>query len=349
MKKPSPPKASIAEVARRCGVHKSTVSRVLNDRYPAGYSVSEAVKAKVLRVADEMNFRPNPVLRTMSASRTGLIALLGMSDFNRSSRGPVEEAVNVMLREFAERDYRICTSFLTVGDDAYEPPPWRVDGAVVLNPSSPEQSLAIEASGIPYLVMNGVTRPGRPSVSVDDEAGARSAVDYLVGLGHRRIAYIKTNQFNVMMPRDARGRLVLHPSVAERERGYLSALAAHGLSPIPGHDAWDRPLPEAVRSAVEHGATAILSYDHVEAVEVMARLQRAGLRVPAEVSVLCFNEAFPTAEVYPSLTAMVVPGDEMALAAVRLLGEAIAGKPAGQAVLQEKIVTRESTGPAAGA
>lgn len=119
-------RVSISEVARRCGVHKSTVSRILNDHYPAGFSVSDAVKRQVLEVADALNFRPNPVLRTMSATRTGLIALLGMSDFNRSSRGPIEEAVNVLLREFAELDYRVCTSFLTVGSEAFSQPPWRV-------------------------------------------------------------------------------------------------------------------------------------------------------------------------------------------------------------------------------
>ncbi|MEM7577976.1 MAG: LacI family DNA-binding transcriptional regulator [Planctomycetota bacterium] len=346
MSNQAPRKASISEVARLCGVHKSTVSRVLNNRYPAGYSVSDAVKAKVLKVADELNFRPNPVLRTMSASRTGLIALLGMSDFNRSSRGPVEEAVNVMLREFADLDYRICTSFLTVGDEAYESPPWRVDGAVVLNPTALEQYEAIHTSGIPYLVMNGVSRADRPSVNVDDYAGARLAVEYLAELGHRRIAYVKTNQFNVKLPLDAQGRPHWHPSVAERERGYLAALAELGLTAVPGHGDWDRPLPDAVSAAVTQGATAILSYDHVEAVEVVGRLQRAGHKVPDDISVLCFNEAFPTAEVFPSLTAMVVPGDEMALAAVRLLKEAIDGKPYQQAVVREKIRPRESTGPA---
>lgn len=346
MAKHAPKRPSIAEVARRCGVHKSTVSRVLNDRYPEGYSVSEAVKAKVWKVADELNFRPNPVLRTMSANRTGLIALLGMSDFNRSSRGPVEEAVNVMLREFAELDYRICTSFLTVGDEAYEPPPWRVDGAVVLNPVAPEQYAGLQKSGIPYVVMNGKARADRPSVNVDDVTGAKLAVEHLADLGHRRIAYVKCNQFGVVLPRDARGELIVHPSVAERQRGYLEAMDALGLEPVPGHDDWDRPVAETIESALDHGATALLSYDHVEAVEVVARLQRAGHRVPGQVSVLCFNEAFPTAEVFPSLTAMAVPGDEMALAAVRLLKEAMAGEAPTHVVVREKVRERESTGPA---
>lgn len=335
----SPSRSTFAAVAERSGVSKSTVSRVLNDHYPKGFSVRPEVKERVLQAARELDFKPNPFVRSLKAKKTRLISLLGLRDFGWSSRGVDEHAINALIEALSGEGYEVSTSFIRVGTPDYQPPRWRVDGAVVIGNSSTEQLADLDASGVPYVTINGPAGPSGGAVQVDDTHGAESAVEHLLQHGHRRIAYLHT-LFDDTRPTGA----VQHVSELVRQQAFDRAMKAAGLEPVTPSSRRDWTAPQAIEEAVvQQGATAIVSYQHVMAVQQIAAAQRAGLRVPQDVSVLCFNDAFPTAEMYPSISTMSLPGTQMGREAAAMLLRMIEGGESGRVLLPESLIAREST------
>ncbi|MEM1208949.1 MAG: LacI family DNA-binding transcriptional regulator [Planctomycetota bacterium] len=327
-------------VAEHAGVNKSTVSRILNDSYPKGFSVRPEVRERVLRAAKELSFKPNPFVRGLKAKRTKMVAMLGLRDFGWSSRGADEHAINAMIDALADADYEVCTTFIKPGNPDFQPPRWRVDAAVVVGNSSAEQVSELDQSGIPYVTVNGPAGPAGGSVIVDDAHGAESAVRKLIELGHTRIAYLYS-AFDATPP--AAGR-VAHASEIDRRDAYVAAMQEAGLEPVAGYDRTDWTAEQAIEQiVVRDKATAVLSYHHVMAVQHVAAIQRTGRRVPDDVSVLCFNDAFPTAEMHPSLTAMSLPGEAMGREAARMILDMIEGGTPKQMLFSESLILREST------
>jgi len=189
-----------------------------------------------------------------------------------------------------------------------------------------------------------------PAVVADDYGGGRQATEYLLSLGHRRIAFM------------TQGRL---PSKAEngsdslsnqRVRGYVDALNAAGIEPLP---AWVRPLrelwkpggpfPELGRLRIEEwlatdwdelGCTAILTQNDEAAVGVVEAFQAAGRRVPEDVSVVGFD-GYEIADFFrPRLTTIQVPLEEIGARGTRLLIQKMRGEiPDGQSDAVVKLPT----------
>ncbi len=333
MSRPSSP--SISQVANRSGVSKSTVSRVLNN-HQHNFSVKDATRRRVLAAAAELNYRPNPIVRSLSAKRTNLIALLGLTDFGSGIRGGIELAANALMHRLYADGYELCVNVLSPREPAFAPPRWRVDGAIAINNHDAQQIDALDRSGLKYVTVNGPPGPHGASVTVDDDAGTRAAVHHLRTLGHRCIAYAPPEEYN------------LHDSLHRRRDAYARAMDEVGLAAVPGYDQLGRSAFDTLRSAVrDHGATAVIAYHDQIAIKLLRAAATLNLRVPHDVSVMCFNDLPPCGDLVPSLTAMALPNEQMGEQAAALLLEQTENPSSDprHVKLPERLVIRESTAP----
>ena len=283
--------------------------------------------AEVRRIAEELDYRPHTAAVTLRGGRSGMVAVLGETPM-RAEDDRTEE--RMILTELADLLNERLGSDLTFrlgvrNGGPFDLPPWKIDAAVVIGLATPEDLGPLERSGLPYVSINA--EPGRrantAAVLFDDHAAAGLAVDRLVGLGHRRIAFLNA----------AVG--FTHRSVAERERGYLDAMAAHGLDPLPGHRQGEHGMEIETRELrglrERHGATAFLTYEPQAAMSLYRCADELDIAIPRDLSVMTFNETyFGKRFLRPRLSCLLRPARPTAEAAVDLLAQLLAapGDPA---------------------
>jgi LacI family transcriptional regulator, galactose operon repressor len=327
---------TITDVARLCGVTAATVSRVLNDR-KKNFSTTEAVRQKIWDTARQLGYVPDLSARSLSLRNTRVIGLFA------SPQTHVAEGINESLLEgIAETlhagGYDVFFGMSPVRSTKNPLPFWRFDGAVLMQAPKSETVTEMDLRRVPYVCVN--ERVGQPVAFVlaDDAMGMKRAISHLTQLGHKRLAYA-----------NARAAYFSHYSVNERYGTLLSAARDQLIKLVAGHDTPFHSPAEFVRSAViEGGATAVITYDHQIAVMLLGAAYGLGLRVPQDFSVICFNDVFPVAMLYPPLTAVAVAGREMGrLGADLLLNHLLSPQPhAGRDIrVSEDLIVRGSTAP----
>ncbi|MFG0306881.1 MAG: LacI family DNA-binding transcriptional regulator [Phycisphaerales bacterium JB040] len=330
-------RVTLATVARMAGVAESTASRVLNG-YTQNFRVRPEVRQKVLDAAQHLNYRPNPMVRSISAKRTNLVAVVGWA-----SDGVNRTALSEAVRVCSGGGKHVCTTFLQPDNAGHELPSWRVDGAIVLQVRIEEDLAELEASGLPYVSINGATGPGGDSVTFNEAQGMNLALDHLHELGHSKIAYMYLEQARV----NPRG--IPHGSVRARREAYADGMERLGLEPIEGWDRFDIPFRDYVRDVVlGQGATAIIVYDDVMALYLIQAASATGLSIPEDLSIVAFNDELPARAATPPLTTVRLPAAEAGRRAGDLLLERLALSPEEQPesrriVLAQELVTRQST------
>jgi DNA-binding LacI/PurR family transcriptional regulator len=334
---------NLKEVAERCAVAPSTVSRVLNNSKHGRFSVSQAVRDRILKVAEELNYRPSMAARNLTVSKTHLIAILGVSRIESDRVGPQEEAISAMAKALDAAGYEICAQFLSLRHGPFEMPPLRVDGIVAVGATSLNDLEVLEQSNVPYVSLDGIVGSRGMQVIPDDAQGTRTAVEHLTSLGHRRIAYLDNPSISA-----------LHPSVPARREAFARAVRELGLEippveppRLPDEAPWDSIYEPFLKHAViEGGATAVLAYSHFGALSLLRAAHDHGLSVPRDFSLVCFNNVPVLKLTTPSLTAVDVPSGAMGHAAAELLLGAIKQEDCGARrcrKLQESLIIREST------
>lgn len=300
---------TVKEIASRCGVSEATVSRVLNGNYKHGFSVREKVRQRITSVADTLGYRPNLAAKNLVQKKTQMVAILGCDIVLGWPGNIYQTIINASVQTLHVHGYDACLTVPNLEQDDTELPSWKVDGAIVLQECSQETIEVMERINLAYVVINGVGGPSCSSVIPDDIDGTQRAIRHLMDLGHRRIAYAG--------PTHEHKR---HRSIGDRHDTYLSELSKHGLEPIPGHDKVFRSAPAFLASAVvKHHATAILAYDHVEALKVLHGAHMLDIQIPKQVSLVCFNDEYLCDIVTPPLTTVAVPSRQMGRLAARML------------------------------
>jgi LacI family transcriptional regulator len=181
-----------------------------------------------------------------------------------------------------------------------------------------------------------------PSVDNDDRGGVSSAIDYLAGLGHRRIAFLNG-------PLDA-------PFDREALTGYLEACDRHGLLIEPRLLRTSHYSVASGRAAMAavlaSGAppTAVFAVDDESAAGAMQAIHDAGLRVPEDISVVGMDDLPLAAALRPALTTVRIDTEELGRRGAAMLLQIIAGAPPDppRVVLPTRLVVRESAAPPAG-
>ena len=335
---------TIREVADRAGVSISTVSRVVNQTVPVDPVTEERVREAIAT----LGYRPNLLARSFRRRVTHTIGLLVPDNSN-----PFFAEVARVIEDagFAEGyNVILCNSDLSEAKESSYLDVLlakRVDGLILIS-----TGLVPHASGID--VMDHIFEAGVPcvvvdrdlgelpvdQVLVDNHRGGYLAGQYLIGLGHRRFACVA-------------GPSDVTPS-AGRIAGFLRALAEAGVALVPDalmrangrHDGGVSATEELLRRGVDF--TAVFAFNDLMAIGVIGTLQRAGHRVPGDVSVIGFDDIPQAAALFPAVTTVAQPIAVMGRHSVRLLLDRIARRdaPCQRVVLSTTLVERESCGPA---
>lgn len=305
--------STINDVARLAGVSIKTVSRVINNEP----NVRDETRQKVREAAALLHYRPNLLARSLAGARSFLLGLF--------YDNPVPQYIDALQRGVIRRAREANHHLIIEPQDSHSPDlqraiagllaTVRLDGVILTPPlcDMPVVLDTIEAAGVPYVRVSPFRHPGRsPSVRIDDAAAAREMTRHILSLGHRDIGFILGHPE--------------HGASHRRFEGFVSALRENGLEPRPewvrqGFFSYESGL-EAAASLFAPGTrwpTAVFSSNDYMAFGLMAHAQQAGIRIPEDVSVTGFDDVPGATLVWPHLTTIRQPVEEMAYAATDLL------------------------------
>ncbi|MEM6550572.1 MAG: LacI family DNA-binding transcriptional regulator [Planctomycetota bacterium] len=325
---------TLKQVARLAGTSVPAASLVLNRK---GDAYSRDTVRRIQQAAKELGYRPNHPARSLAKQRTQCIGLAygRPADYVERSR-----MVSALVQELAQFDYELMLIPATGSVDrwAYKLHDGRVDGVLVTHPMPSGLDHFIAERKLPAVLMNLCSERAVAQVYFDDVAGTRDAMAHLRSLGHERISYFSAPKHDGD-----------HYSAADRRDTYAAEMRAAGLERylevvLSPHedDAFAHDI--AARPAAER-PTAVLVYCDHDARYLIHALNRLGLQIPADISVVSFTESRRPWESIVGLTAVTTPSDELAERAVSLLMQQIdaPGMPVPPpVVLKEELVVGQS-------
>lgn len=326
---------TIDAIARRCGIAKATVSKVLGER-PERYRISAETAWRVRQAAEAAGYRPEQH-RRRNPRRLRAIGLVFAGDIP-VSLGHNWDLLRAVSREVAARGYHLAYAPVTgpVGDWLRGRANQLLDGLLVVLPL-PTDLAQIEPSALPPAVLINTGPVGNlPEVLPDDRQGAEDLATHLVGLGHRSVALIGIK--SLTGPN--------HPCLEVRSAALAGVLARAGGTLI---DWIRRPPAEVAADLRRPGApTALVCYQSCDVLPYWRELVVSGLRIPEDVSLACADDLPVNAQLIPALTGIGFDVAAIAATAVDRVVAAIEGRtPAtGRILFPERLVVRASTGPA---
>src|SRR5687768_13338723 len=213
MKRPT-----IMDVARKCGLSKTTVSVILN-KTPASTRVPEETQKRVFEAAEMLGYRPNWRARALASRRTHTIGVLYAPPMPLIVRGNYEGIMAGINETLQRNGYHVM--FVPLGED---PATWgdllmdqRMDGCLVLSRLYDALAALLRQTRMPVALVNADTTLNLPVCIADEFDGAAQNTRHLLELGHERITFFLGNQ-------------PPHYSVTQRVSGYEQTMAAAGKS-----------------------------------------------------------------------------------------------------------------------
>ena len=296
---------TITDVAKICGVTPATVSRVLNNKKK--FSTSEAVREKIHATARKLGYVPDLAARNLNRQTTHIVGIFA-SPKTHIAEGIYESLLEGITEVLHQSEYDVFLD-LSGPSRTHAIPFWRFDGAILLQSPRMETVKELERRRVPYVCVNEKIGTPVAQVLADDVMGTKLAVEHLYQLGHRKIAYA-----------NARATYLAHYSVAERYETLVDSARRHGMQLARGHDLPFSSATEFLQeSVVTDGATAVITYDHHIAVMLVGAAHALNLKIPADFSLICFNDVFPVSMLPPPVTAVSVSGREIGRVGADLL------------------------------
>ena len=307
-------KLTIQDIARLAGVSKATVSRVLNQKP----DVDPATRERIMRIMEEQSFVPSITASGLANGRSRLIGVLipsltwplipemmrGVAEVvGKTSYELVLYSINDINHERDRSDVitRILSTKLT-------------SGLLAIYPGHSSQYLTkLHRQGFPVVLIDDqiLPPPGTPWIGSDNYNGGYEATCHLIELGHRRIGHIQGP--------------VKYQCSHDRYQGYCDALREAGIEPDPALVLQGDFMPPSGRVnahalfSLEDRPTAIFASNDYMAYGVMAAAEEHGLRIPDDVSVVGFDDTYPSALMQPPLTTVRQPFFEMGQRAIKLM------------------------------
>jgi LacI family transcriptional regulator len=304
-----PMRVTLADVAARAGVSLATVSKVANGRY----GVAPGTMTRVQEVIDELGYAGHLGAISLRSSRTNVLGIL-LSEFEPFSLGLLRG-----MSDTASASGYDLMAFTGGGKSGWERRSLArlggtlIDGAILVTPT-----VLGPLATVPVVAIDPHYGPSQvPTVDADSFAGANLATAYLIGLGHRRIAFL-----------GGRGDL---ESAHLREAGFREAMADAGLpvdEDLVRATHFQPQLAEVEARALlslSQPPTAIFAANDITAERTIAVARSMGLAVPADVSVLGFDDIPEAALCDPPLTTVRQPLREMGEAAMNMLLDLLKG------------------------
>lgn len=323
--------ANRADVARLAGVSTTVVSYVIND---GPRRVSAGTRRRVQDAIDRLGYRPNANARALKTGETGLIGLV------------VPEVVNAYFAEFIEaldRAAQVRGSSILLGitheQAGKEARTVRslvdrgVDSLIFQVDFADQQLYRAGGDRLPRVLLDR-SEPafGVATVGADSAAGARAAVEHLIGHGHSRIGYI--------------GAPMAGRKVDLRRVVWDEVLGEHGLARVaPALTGWSREggyRGAKQLMALDDPPTAIFAGSDFIGVGALHALHELGLDVPGDVAVISFDGTAESAYSWPPLTVVRQPFEKMASRALEVLAEP--GETPGASVFPMTLIVRGSCG-----
>jgi LacI family transcriptional regulator len=334
---------TIHDVARHAGVSPMTVSRVINSEN----NVREETRAKVAASVKTLRFSPNPAARNLASAASIHIGIL----YANSTAAYLSELLLGVLEQSSHSSCQLvleqCENLESERKAVQRLIAGHVDGVILPAPlcDSEDALKTVVSAGIPaVLVTSGRPAPGFSAVSINDFEAAREMTRYLLGLGHRRIAFINGHPG--------------HTASGQRFRGFMEGMTEAGVEVSANQVAQGfftyRSGLEAAEKLLANGfnPTAIFACNDDMAAATIAIAHRKGLDVPGDIAIAGFDDTPLATMIWPELTTVHRPIADMAREAVRLLIEQVRAKRSGKQpatehrLMKYTLVKRDSSGPA---
>lgn len=340
-REPKPERAvTMKDVAAAAGVSQSTVSRILND-VPVAIPVSDRTRERVLELARELGYRPHPFARALRGAPSMLLGAI-VRDITDVFFASAIEALSIeaRLRGYslvlgtarAQADEALA---LTAVLEARQ-----CDAIVLLGDLRDEPRLVddLRRARIPVVALwHGTSAAPFASISVDNRAGIRAALDHLYELGHRRVAFCGNEV--LLDVHERRSAFVERAADLGLPAG--SDLVLHTDNAFAGGEAALGKL-----AALADPPTAVIAATDVIAIGLVHAAYERGLRVPDELSIVGFDDVPLAAAVVPGLTTVRMPVAAMIGAAVeRVVAGAGEEDTPAPAPFAPSLVVRGSSGP----
>jgi DNA-binding LacI/PurR family transcriptional regulator len=330
--------ATIKDIARQLKISTSTVSYALNG---GPRNVPESVRDEVLRVARELNYRPNRIAKSLVTRRSNTVGLMPTEANPDLTNSPYFQiCFNAILNqaEAKAQDVLVFSRFIPKGP-ALESVlstlcDGRADGIILLAPFVDSPLLrGLVQREVPFVVTSTETTEAI-SYTCDNRHGVSVAMNYLRSLGHRRIAHLA-------------GHFGLHDAI-ERQDAVVSVARELGMEVRPewiiqsllNTDVAEEMLTSVLQSADR--PTAILCFNDEIAMAAYRAANRLGMRIPADLSVIGFDNSFRCEHMSPALTSVEQPIAKIARCAFDALMALIEGESASSGRFETRLVLRDS-------
>jgi len=336
---------TIRDVAKKAGLSLSTVSLVINNRG----NVSPGTRETVQKVVRELSYHPTRSARGLASKTSGNIGFI-LSEEHFSQAEPFYTRI-FLGTEFEARDHNFYILLTTVGDqfdpDAYVPRfllERNVDGIIIAGKVNEKLISYIDSLGLPIVLVDyEMKRAHHSAVLIDNWRGGTLAVEHLLALGHKKIAFI--------------GGDIRHPSLTDRYEAYQNTLHQAGIFLEESYEITDEEETSVAggTSAAERllasGAkpTAIFAANDAMAIGCMRHLKSRGMRIPEDVALVGFDDIEMSSHIEPHLTTVRVFKEEMGKIAVQRVVDSIAAKTKTIVTthVPVELIVRESTLPTA--
>jgi LacI family transcriptional regulator len=336
---------TLRDVARVAGVHPATVSRALNEETRA--LVNEETARRVLKAAERLGYRPNPIARGLKTNRSYTIGVL-IPDLTNPLFPPILRGIEDSL-ETAGYTPLIANTDNDPERELLDSQTMRarqVDGIIAATARRDHRLHdALLDAGIELVLVNR-RQEELPvsSATADDRMGIRLSVEHLLGLGHTRIAHLAG-------PLD-------YSTGFDRYEGFHETMRAAGIEPDPELVLVAEAFTESEGArlceqllADEREFTAVAAANDLLALGCYDVFAERGVRCPEEVSVMGFNDMPFAARFHPPLTTIHIPHYEIGKAAAQLMLARLqdGDSPPREIRLEPSLIVRESTAPPAAA
>lgn len=329
-----PATVTMADVAARAGVSRALVSIVF--RGVAG--ASPATRARVLKAADELAYRPDRRARLLGSNRSRLVGVV--FGLHREFHG---EIVDGLYRAVDGTGYDIGLGAASRSRSEQQAVQslldYRCEALILVGPTLSRALLEELAEQLPVIVVARALRSRLVDVvRTDDVAGARLAVEHLAAMGHEAIVHLDGQRA---------------PGAAERRRGYREAMSDLDLDAharvVPGGLTEEHGQRAAVALYARSAPTAVTAFNDHCAAGLMAAVRTRGTRVPEDISIVGYDDSHIAGLAGISLTTIAQDSPTIARSAVDLALDRIqdGSGEAAEVVIRPRLVVRATSSPAA--
>lgn len=333
------PKLTIKEIAKIARVSPSAVSIVLNNRP----GVSDETRQKISEIVEKLQYTPNPNSRRLLFNKTNNIAVLLKKDISPFENLFFSELNMVIVHECECLGYNLIFTSVTADRNNIILPnvikSYDVDGVIFYGDMDPLVINGIKKFDIPYIVVDAhFTASYFLSVYADYMEAAYTATNYLINLGHRKIAYIGNN--------------FLANYNTQTFSGFKRAIEEHKIE-IPINwiqfNSYDEEAAyQCMKSILTYEAlpSAVFCSADIYAIGAMKCIKKHGLKIPDDISIIGIDDIILSRYVEPPLTTVKIDKEEMGKIAVNLLIKKIENKDQSienQSVSSNNLIIRDST------